>query len=123
MIFSLFVLIIFTSLLVLGWTIVTQEEMLLHGIRVWAEGRNKKWLEPLVLCHWCQPSIWSLFGYFFAIITGVVHVELRIVYLYPLVVCGSSIVCGFVWTAYLVMNREMQYYETLINQNNEIEEN
>ena len=109
---NLIILIVFTSLLVLGWTIVSQENMLLHSVRVWGESKNKKWLEPLILCHWCQPSVWSLFGYFFAISSGTVHFYYKLLWLYPLVVCGSSVVCGMVWAAYLVMNREKEFYES-----------
>ena len=93
--------------------------MVFHRVRVWAECKDKKWLEPLVLCHWCMPSVWGIFGYFFAIVSGVIQFKFKLVWLYPLVVCGSSLMCGLIWTAYLVMNREKEFYEsnTLIEEN------
>ena len=114
-------LIFCTSLLVLGWVIATQENMVLHFIRVWAEGLKTKWKEPFFLCVWCQPSVWSILGYLMAIATGMVNFSFQNVYKYPLVVCGSSLLCGLIWTVYLTMNAAKEFFEskTFIEEDNE----
>ncbi len=91
----LFELILITSLLVIGWTIITQPGMGLGFIRDWGK------FEALLLCHWCMPSTWSLIGYFFAWRLGLIEVfSWKLVWMYPLVVCGSSFLCGISWALY-----------------------
>lgn len=124
----LFELIVITSILVLGYTIATQEKMLLHWIREWADKKHDegaKWVEPVFLCHWCQPSVWSLFGFLFAYGIGVLDVSAwnsfawNVLFYYPLVVCGSSIVCGFSWTWYLQKNAAKERDELFNKEFNE----
>ena len=104
----LFSLIIITSILTLGFTIVSQEGMALYKLREWAENKNdkgSKWVEPLFLCIWCMPSIWSSFGFFFAYQIGILKCDSwNILWYYPLCVGGSSILGGLIWTVYLTIN-------------------
>jgi hypothetical protein len=60
--------IFFTVATVIGITIVTQPQMALYSLREQAENNINKLREPLILCEWCMPSIYSLLGYVFAYI-------------------------------------------------------
>lgn len=107
-------LILTTSILVLGWTIATQPKMLLYSVRMWAESKNAIIYEPLFLCHWCMGSIWSVFGYSFALATGMVcWGGWHMIAMYPLVVCGSSIVCGLTWAFYQMVSAATDYLKYL----------
>ena len=117
-------LIIITSILTLGFNIVTQEGMALYKLREWAkekQDKGSKWVEPLFLCIWCMPSIWSSFGFFFAYQIGVLKCDSwNILWYYPLCVGGSSILGGLTWTIYQATNAvkernevEADYYNSL----------
>lgn len=94
-------IILVTSIWCLGITIATQKDMVLHFIRRWAEQKDSKWFEPIVICPWCMPSIHSLIGYSFCFATEIVTVfNWNIVLMYPIVVCGSSVVTGVIWSVY-----------------------
>lgn len=101
---TLFSIIAITSILVLGFHIVTNEGMALFSIRIWAmkkEDEGKLWAEPLCLCIWCMPSIWSLAGFVFAFGIGVLdNFTWNLLFYYPLCVAGSSLICGLIWTMY-----------------------
>ena len=109
----LITLISITSILVLGVTIVTQPGMILHSIRSWAEKKESKIYEPIILCHWCMASLWSSVGYFFALITRIISWEWSLVFYYPLVVCGSSIACGVTWGLYKKIESESNYFSNV----------
>jgi hypothetical protein len=99
-------LIALTSIWVLGLKIVTSEGMILSK---WADYGKKKVeegkliFEPLIVCEWCMPSIHSLFGYGFAFALGILPVSWALLFIYPLVVMGSSIVAGLTWGSYKTM--------------------
>lgn len=97
-------LILLTSIWCLGVKIVTSPGMLLHQIGEYGERKveeGKRIFEAIVVCEFCLPSIHSLFGYFFAIVLGIIPCFSWVfVLIYPLVAIGSSIVSGFTWTAY-----------------------
>lgn len=99
-----------TSVLVLGWTVVTQPDMLLHSVRVWAEAKKSKWAS-LLWCHWCMPSVWSLFGYGFAVALDIIEINWKVFAAYPIVVCASSLICGFVWVLYRKLENQASYFE------------
>ncbi len=97
----LFELILITSLLVIGWTIITQPAMGLGEIREWADEQESVFINAAFVCHWCMPSTWSLFGYFFAWRLGLIEsFSWKLFWMYPLVVCGSSFLCGISWAIY-----------------------
>lgn len=118
--FLLAKLIIITSILVLGYTASSQEGMILYPIRKWAETKKSKIYEPLFLCHWCAPSIYSVLGYFFIWIIGnFSSFTWNEVAIYPLVVCGSSMVNGLVWATYkciAAIDQNYQYENAWIEQ-------
>ena len=89
-----------TSIWVLGITIATQEGMVFYKLREWAQKKGMKIFEPIVLCIWCMPSIHSFIGYFFCVGTGLLSIDWHQVIAYPIVVSGSSLVSGIVWTWY-----------------------
>lgn len=117
-------LISITSILVLGCTIATQPGMILYFIREWAKHKQEKGLkglEPLLLCHWCMPSVWSFLGYLFGFATGIIaEYKMELLFMYPLVICGSSIVVGVTWSIYELISSATQFYKNL---NDEIENN
>lgn len=110
-------LIFITSLLVLGYTVATQENMVFHGIRKWAEKKKEngsKWAEPLFLCHWCQSSSWSLISFAFAFGLGIIQSFTWSIFIYYiLTVCGSSLLNGFVWGFHLKQNAEKECAESI----------
>jgi hypothetical protein len=112
----LFQIIVLTSIWVLGWTIVTQQGMLLYSIREWAEGQGSKILEPVILCHWCMPSLHSVFGYIFAFSLGLLPPDPAMLFIYPLVVMGSSLCCGMIWTLYQYLSAKTEFYNKMNNE-------
>ena len=91
-----------TSIWILGLTIATQEKMLLHFIRRWAEKKESSFYEAVLLCIWCMSSLHSIIGYGFLIGIGVVdEFSWRHLVAYPIVVCGSSFLSGMLWAIYL----------------------
>ena len=113
----LFELIIITSILVLGYTIATQEDMVFHNVRVWAEIKKEqgnKLIEPLFLCHWCQPSSWALIAFAFAFGMGIIEkFEWNLIFYYVLTVGGSSLVNGLVWGYHLKSNADKELSESM----------
>lgn len=104
-----------TTMLVLGWVIITQEGMGLYFIREWGEEKkkNNKWIEPLILCHWCMPSSWSIVGMAFAELLGLLQDSWRIIIIYPIVVCGSSFCCGMLWLLFNMLTSRNNYYKNV----------
>ena len=122
----LFKLIILTTIWCLGMKILTAQGMLLEKLGNYAHKKvseGKLIYDPLIACEFCMPSIHSLFGYFFAVVLGMVtHFSWALVLIYPLVAMGSSIGCGFIWSAYLSMNAwkdkndaKTEYYDAQIH--------
>lgn len=109
-------LISITSILVLGYTIVTQEGMALYSIREWAmrkKEEGKKWAEPLFICHWCQPSSWSLISFGFSFGLGIINrFEWNLVFYYILTVGGSSLLNGLVWGYHLKTDAQTDFYKS-----------
>lgn len=110
-------LILITTIWCLGVKIVTAEGMLLEKLGKWAEDkveRGHKIYEAIVTCQWCLPSLHSIIGYSFAIGIGVIaEFEWKLVFMYPIVVCGSSILCGFTWTFLELINSIKEYFKNL----------
>lgn len=114
---ELFSIIALTSIWVLGLTIATQPDMILYSWRRWADEAKKrtshKIYEPLIQCHWCMPSIHSVFGYaFYFLITGD-QLNWRICVAYPIVVMGSSIINGLIWGWHKKIENQSKYFENV----------
>ena len=102
---------IICSSLVLGWTVASQERMVLHKVRLWAEEKKDKWkwIEPVLLCHWCAPSSISIIAYTLGYLTGIIHGG-KILLLYPVVVCISSLMSGLIWQVYQLLDIMTKYF-------------
>lgn len=125
MILTLLSLILVTSIWVLGLTIATQPFMVFHSWRVWAEkkqDKGNKFMEAVILCHFCMPSIHSIIGYWFAIYTEIIpYPDYRTFYLYPLVVMGSSLLNGLTWATYQLISSKTEHYKNINESNHEQE--
>jgi len=117
-------LIILTTIWCLGFKILTSDGMLLEKVGKYGKDKvdeGKTIFDALVVCEFCLPSIHSLVGYSFAILIGVITgFSWSLIFMYPLVAIGTSISCGFIWNAYLTMNRikdrneaEAEYYDRM----------
>lgn len=101
-------LVFITTIWCLGMKIITSQNMIFEKIGNFAHQKveeGKLIYDPLIACEWCMPSIHSLFGYFFAVVLGIItSFSWRLVIIYPLVAIGASVGTGFIWNAYLTMN-------------------
>lgn len=110
----LFEIILITSILVIGWTIVTQPSMGLGDIREWAEAQDSVFINATLVCHWCMSSSWSLIGYFFAWRIGLIEsFSWKLFWMYPLVVCGSSFLCGLSWAIFKRIEIQIKHLTNL----------
>lgn len=112
-------------LIVLGITIVTQRNMLLYSIRLWAEKKTPKIYEVLILCHWCMPTFYSLVSISLCYLLNIItFFDYRIAIIYFLTICGSSILCGIIWGIYLLIEEITIFFsdKNLQNGNQEISE-
>lgn len=107
-------LILITTIWCLGLTIVTQEGMLLYSWREWANEKHEsgnKFMEPLLICYYCVPSIHGVIGYSLAAGIGVIaSFEWKLVFMYPLVVMGSSLLNGLLWGIHKMIEARTGYY-------------
>lgn len=127
----LFKLILLTFIWVMGIKIVTSEGMLLEKLGKWGEKKvdeGHKIFNAIIVCPWCLPSIHSIFGYGFAFGLGVLPLiwDWKLLIMWPLVVMGSSFLCGNVWNLYETINRikekneaEAAYYNTRFEETSE----
>lgn len=112
MILVLIKIIFITTCLVWGVKISTEPGMVFEKIGDWADDKienGNKILEPLLMCPFCMPSIYSAFGYLFAYKLGV-FTSLNILWAYPIAVCGASLTSGFLWMFYLLIVEIKKYY-------------
>lgn len=99
-----------TSIWVLGLTISTQSKMIFYFVRKWADTKTNISYEAIIKCPWCMPSLHSAIGYLFCHYTGIITFEWKMLIAYPIIVCGSSIVSGLVWTIYLKIEAQRAYF-------------
>lgn len=110
-------LIIITSIWNLGIEIVFSEGMLLHNLKLWAQSKKSKWYEAGIWCLWCRPSLHSIIGITFGLLIDCAKWDSwNIVFMYPLVVVGSSLVSGVIWSAYKLIEIKTKYYQHLEQQ-------
>lgn len=114
-------LIALTSLWVLGLKIATEENMVLEQVGKYGKAKAERYkiFEAVIVCEWCMPSVYSIFGYALAYTLGWIQLnDWRLIVRYPMVVAGSSIVCGFTWLLYETLSSirernkiESRYYQ------------
>lgn len=108
----IFSLIIITSIWTLGIKILISEDMALEQLGKWGEKKiseGHKIYEPLFWCHWCTPSIHTAIGFLFAFGIGLIsHFTWSILFYYPLVAMGASLLNGLIWALYEKLNSEKE---------------
>lgn len=97
-----------TTAISLGVKIASLDGMLLQKTREFFEKKNKgktkaTIYDAIILCHWCMPSLWSVFGYLFAYLIEKDLILYNLVF-YPLTVCSSSILNGIIWGIHNKLN-------------------
>ena len=105
----LFSLIAITSIWCLGIKIVTSEGMLGEKVGQWAQKKydeGSKLIEPVIYCHWCMPSTHSLIGFLFGWGIGLFEWHWGVIWYYPLVVAGASILNGILWKVIQIINQD-----------------
>lgn len=106
-------IVFYTVALVLGIKVSIQEGMIFEGLGVYAQeqlDKGKVIFKPLLLCHWCAPSIYSLVGF---MIYFLVHgFTFKYLFLYPVIVGISSFLAGFLWELLELVITTKAYYET-----------
>lgn len=112
---TIFSLITITSIWCIGLKIVTNEGMILYSWQKFAlykvESGNKIF-EPLILCAWCLPSVYSIIGYLIAYSLGIVT-EWKYLFAYPIVVAGSSFATGMSWLVYNILEHRHGYFKNV----------
>lgn len=110
----LFKLIIINTIWTLGLRIATNEGMVFYWVRQWAEKKEdngSRWVEPLILCHFCMPSFHSLFAYSFAYGMGIInHWSWGLLVILPLVIMGSSLLNGLIWGTHNLIDAATHYF-------------
>lgn len=107
-------LILFTSMVVISWKIATSEGMLLDKIGQWASSKREsgKKIFEILICPFCAPSLFSIFGYGFGYLSGI-EFTWKIFICYPLVVFGASTLSGFIWYLWLLLESAQGYYSNM----------
>lgn len=115
-------LILITSIWTLALTAASQPSMVLYRARVWAEQQGN-WTDPIIKCYWCMPSLHSLISYGFAIGMELINgFSWSLIVIYPLVVCGASVLNGIVWSTITLLLKKIDYYDNLSNEEQEFQE-
>lgn len=103
--------ILFTVAIVIGVTIANQQGMVLYFLRNHLTDENgdakKPIYEPLFLCWWCMPSVYSLVGYFFAFLY-MKNVDLHALLFYPIVVAASSFLTAVLWGLHQLIYKKLE---------------
>lgn len=110
--------ILFTVAIVIGLTIANQFGMVLYPIREALtddKGDAKKLIyEPLFLCWWCMPSVYSSIGYLFAFLYQD-DVNLRALFFYPVVVSASSFIVAVLWGLHQLIYKKIEQVQKEID--------
>lgn len=101
-------LILVSVILVMGLKISTSEGMIFENIGNYArrkvEQGYKYW--DLIACEWCCGTWLSIIAHVLVLKLGIAYFDLnwQVLIRWPLVVMGTSITSGFIWTIYLTLN-------------------
>ena len=102
----------------MGIKIVTAEGMVLQKLGEYAERKIEEgyriW-EPLMYCEWCLPSIHTSVAFVFAFGIGVIEsLSWSLLFYYPLVAMGSSLINGLIWQFYKLQNYNKEFYQSSV---------
>lgn len=114
----LFKIILITFIIVMGLKIAMSKKMLLGKIGDWLENKaEEKKVFDLFICPWCMGTLQSITAYFFAFGLGILPLEWnwQLLIRWPLVVMGSSFLCGNAWNIYETINRVREKNEAEAN--------
>ena len=113
MIFSMLTIIFFTVSIAFAVKISTSEGMVFEKIGKYAEKEleeGHKYWEALILCPYCMPSVYSLFGGLtFYLVNG--SFDYHLLFAWPVIVGFSSLIHGMVWTLFELLWAKKAYYE------------
>lgn len=107
---------------VIGWKVITEDEMLLAKVGHWGGkmyDKGHKIMGGLIICPFCIPNthcllvVWPL-----AFLTGFVSFEWEWRYLivHVFVAFAGSFICGIIWTAFEFLTVKKKYFEHLEEQ-------
>lgn len=106
-------MIFFTLALVFGVRISTHEGMVFEKIGEYADRQLEKgqriW-EALILCVYCLPSVWSLFGIGLYFLINP-ETNLRLLFAYPVIIGFTSLLSGMTWSVFEMLWAKKSYYE------------
>lgn len=112
-------LIILTFICVMGLKIVLSKGMLLERVGEWLEYQVESGhkIFDLFICQWCMSTLQSITAHGFAFALGILPFEWnwQLAARWPLVVMGSSFLCGNVWNLYETINRIKEKNEAEAN--------
>lgn len=117
MIITIATLVLITVSFVFAVRISTSEGMVFEKIGKWATDRldeGKRIYEPLLLCEWCMPSVYSLVAIVFYILanylfTGVFYY--KVIILYPAIIGISSMITGLTFMLKDLIGSKTSYNE------------
>lgn len=113
----LFKLIVLTFIPVIGLKIAFSKGMILEGVGLWAELKveNGHKVYDLFICPWCMSSAVVFLAHGFAFGLGILSLEWnwQLLIRWPLVVMGSSFLCGMTWTIYETISQIHQYFKNI----------
>lgn len=115
----LFKLILITFIIVMGLKIAMSKDMLLERLGEYFQKKvddGHKYFE-LFICQWCMPTLYSIVAHAFAFGLKILPFEWnwQLLIRWPLVVMGSSFLCGNVWNIYETINRVREKNEAEAN--------
>ncbi len=127
----LFKLILITFILVMGLKIAMSEGMLLERVGKYFQKKVDAGYKvfDLFVCPWCMSTLQSITAHAFAFGLGILPLEFnwQLVIRWPLIVMGSSFLCGNAWNIYETINRirerneaEANYFNSLLGREEEI---
>lgn len=103
----------------MGVKIVTSEGMLLEKLGFYFEKKADDGCKlcEMAICPWCLPTPCSIAAHFFAFGLGLLPFEwnYELLIRWPLVIAGSSFICGNVWNIYETINRVREKNEAEAN--------
>ena len=100
----------------MGIKIATSEGMIFQKLGEWGENKvedGHKIFEALLVCPYCLPSIHTFVAIGLAFGIGIIDtLEWKLLFMYPIVVMGSSFINGYLWGMHRKQNAEHEFLES-----------